>query len=266
VLKREHIDRFLNEVPDAKYLMVKVAIIFGLFGGLRREELCKLTVDDIEELEDSLLVRISDTKTNVNRSFCIVGSYVTYCRKYAALRPPNVTHRRFFLKCYNNKCTVQPVGINTFGKMPCEIAELLKLPEPKLFTGHCFRRSAASLLADSGANLMTIKRFGGWKSSNVAESYIDDSVGNKNQIVCNILPTTCATSSSLFENSYSLEKPSESSSSLQAPTTLGVSSPSNDVSSLSNNVPVKMRNKMTTSEGINVSYCSNSNVYINIYK
>jgi integrase len=119
--------------------MVKVATIFGLFGGLRREELCKLTVDDIEELEDSLLVRISDTKTNVNRSFCIVGSYVTYCRKYAALRPPNVTHRRFFLKCYNNKCTVQPVGINIFGRMPCEIAELLKLPEPKLFTGHCFR-------------------------------------------------------------------------------------------------------------------------------
>jgi hypothetical protein len=239
--------------------MVKVATIFGLFGCLRREELCKLTVDDIEELEDSLLVRISDTKTNINRSFCIVGSYVTYCRKYAALRPPNVTHHRFFLKCYNNKCTVQPVGINTFGKMPCEIAELLKLPEPKLFTGHCFRRSGASLLADSGDNLMTIKRFRGWKSSNVAESYIDDSVGNKNQIACNILPTTCATSSSLFENSYSLEKLSESSSSLQAPTTLGVSSPSN-------NVPVKMRNKMTTSEGINVSHCSNSNVYINIYK
>jgi integrase len=95
VLKREHIDRFLNEAPDAKYLMAKVATIFGLFGGLRREELCKLTVDDIEELEDSLLVRISDTKTNVNRSFCIVGSYVTYCRKYVALRPPNVTHRRF---------------------------------------------------------------------------------------------------------------------------------------------------------------------------
>jgi integrase len=39
----------LNEAPDAKYLMAKVATIFGLFGGLRREELCKLTVDDIEE-------------------------------------------------------------------------------------------------------------------------------------------------------------------------------------------------------------------------
>ncbi|KAJ8911221.1 hypothetical protein NQ315_014933 [Exocentrus adspersus] len=42
------------------------------------------------------------------------------------------------------------------------------------YTGHCFRRSSTSILADSGADLLTIKRHGGWKSNTVA-GYIDTS-------------------------------------------------------------------------------------------
>lgn len=45
--------------------------------------------------------------------------------------------------------------------------------------GHCFRRSSASLLADAGADLISIKRHGGWKSSTVAEGYMDDSIEKK---------------------------------------------------------------------------------------
>lgn len=102
--------------------------------------------------------------------------------------------------------------------MPCVIAEFLKLPQPKLFTGHCFRRPAASaLLTDSGPNLMTIKRFKSWKSSNVEEAYIDGSAESKNQIACKNLPTSCATF--LIKNSSSLEKPLGRSF-LQASTTL----------------------------------------------
>lgn len=263
ILTREHIDRFVNEGPDTKYLMVKVATIFGLFGACRREELCKLTVDDIEELEESLLVHISDTKTNIQRSFCIVGSYISYYRKYFALRPVNVTHRRFFLKYSNNKCTVQPVGINTFGKMPYDIAEFLKLPDPKLFTGHCFRRSSASLLAHSGANITTIKRHGGWKSSTVAEGYIEDSIGNKDKIARNIFPSTSSSSSSVTENSSVLATPSSSNDDSSA---LATPSTSNDTSSGCRNVGMTMRKSLTTSQGINISNCSNSNVYVTIYK
>ncbi|KAJ3665816.1 hypothetical protein Zmor_001287 [Zophobas morio] len=35
--------------------------------------------------------------------------------------------------------------------------------------GHCFRRSSASLAADSDVDLISLKRLGGWKSSSVAE-------------------------------------------------------------------------------------------------
>lgn len=66
--------------------------------------------------------------------------------------------------------------------MPKAIATYLNLPNPEYYTGHCFRRSSATLLADTGANLITLKRQGGWKSDRVAESYIEESIENKSSI------------------------------------------------------------------------------------
>jgi hypothetical protein len=81
---------------------------------------------------------------------------------------------------------VQPVGINTFGGLPSKIANFLELPSAKEYTGHCFRRTSASLLANAGADMSVIKRHGAWKSSNVAEGYVDDSLENKKKI-CKLL-------------------------------------------------------------------------------
>lgn len=58
----------------------------------------------------------------------------------------------------------------------------LKLDNANLYTGHSFRRTSATLLADSGANITAIKRHGGWLSDKVAEGYIEESVGNKRKI------------------------------------------------------------------------------------
>jgi hypothetical protein len=71
------------------------------------------------------------------------------------------------------------VGIHSVGAVPCRIATYLGLETPHLYTGHAFRRSSATLMADNGASTLTIKRQGGWKSAAVAESYIEDSVGKK---------------------------------------------------------------------------------------
>lgn len=66
--------------------------------------------------------------------------------------------------------------------MPKEIAKFLGLPEADSYTGHSFRRTSATLLANSGADILTLKRHGGWRSNNVAESYIEDSIQNKANI------------------------------------------------------------------------------------
>lgn len=162
----------------------QVIAIIGLHGACRSDELYKLQVGNFDDRQSVMVVSLLDTKTKKDRSFCITekksgDSFLETIRKYIALRPHNVQHDKFFINYRQQKCTVQPVGINTIYKIPQKIAEFLKLPNPEMYTGHCFRRSAATMVADSGADLVTVKRLGGWQSSSVAETYIEESVTNK---------------------------------------------------------------------------------------
>ena len=103
------------------------------------------------------------------------------------MRSPKTPHQRLFVYYRDGKCSVQPVGINTFGKIPCKIAEYLRLSNPKEYTGHSFRKSSATLLADSGTDILQLERHGSWKSSAVTESYVEESINNKLQISHQIL-------------------------------------------------------------------------------
>ena len=136
-------------------------------GTCRREELSNLTLDDIEDVGTALLVRVNNTKTKVNRTFAIIDNeeeslhFLDIYRRYVALRPSHVQHRRLFLKYTNGKCVNQVVGKNTLGFVPRKIAEFLNLENPAEYTGHCFRRSSATLAANSGTDMTNLKRLGG---------------------------------------------------------------------------------------------------------
>lgn len=191
VLSKENVIKFMTEAPDDTYLLTKVALIFGIYGALRREEQANISVNDIEDRGSVLVVTIPKTKTNKKRVFTIVDddliSALAIYKKYAALRPETVPHNRFFLQYRKGACTVQPVGKNTFGGIPKTIATYLQLPEPGRYTGHSFRRTSATLLADSGADITSIKRHGGWRSTSVAEGYLEDSIEAKNKISRSLL-------------------------------------------------------------------------------
>ena len=160
---------------------MKVALIFGICGACRSHELKDLEIQDVQDLGSALFVTIPKTKTNLPRSFTIVNTHYKICKRYINLRPQGIdnTTRRFFLNYQHNKCTRQVIGINKFASVPKEIAKFLKLPDSQLYTGHSLRRSSTTLLANTGANMTEIKQHGGWKSSSVAEQYIEDSITNK---------------------------------------------------------------------------------------
>ncbi|KAJ8975882.1 hypothetical protein NQ317_009297, partial [Molorchus minor] len=48
ILTKEEIERFLQEAPDDRFLIERVILIIGVCGALRRDELLKKTIDDIE--------------------------------------------------------------------------------------------------------------------------------------------------------------------------------------------------------------------------
>jgi hypothetical protein len=108
-------------------------------------------------------------------------------QKYASLRPPGMQSPHFFFKYHDGKASCQNVGINTIGKTPEDIALFLNLENPEKYTGHSFRQSSASWLADSGTDKDTIMRHGGWKSLTVAEGYIETSIESKKRVAERIL-------------------------------------------------------------------------------
>ncbi|XP_061708563.1 uncharacterized protein LOC133518836 [Cydia pomonella] len=182
VLSPSDVEKFLKEAPDYQYFAAKVALIFGVTGACRRKELSDITTQDIETHGKMLLVKIKNTKNKIPRIFTIDGPFYEIVKQYQALRSPNAKSDRFFQNFQKGKCTAQPIGINKFGAMPKEIAKYLDLPDADSYTGHRFRRTSATLLADSGADVLTVKRHGGWRSDAVAESYVEDSLHNKAKI------------------------------------------------------------------------------------
>ncbi|KAJ8984761.1 hypothetical protein NQ317_012124 [Molorchus minor] len=166
ILTKSEIDRFLSSADDKEFLMIKVGLILGIAGACRTDELVNLTVDDIEDIPRIFVV--TD-----------VGNMLEFFRKYLSLRLPHVKHKRLFLYYKAGKCSSQPVGKNTMGKIPSVVASYLKLPDVACYTGHCLRRSSATLLADAGVDITTIKRHAGWKSTTVAEGYVENSIENK---------------------------------------------------------------------------------------
>lgn len=156
-------------------------LIFGVAGACRRQELASLTTTCIEDRLTHFLVQIVDAETQKVRFFMIepgeVGNtnLLDIIREYMALRPSHINHNRFFINYINEKCTVQPVGVHKIGRVPQFVAKYLDLENPQSFTGHCFRRTSATILANAGVSMGDIRRHSEWQSSTAAIGYFDGS-------------------------------------------------------------------------------------------
>ncbi|XP_031332906.1 uncharacterized protein LOC116163191 [Photinus pyralis] len=191
VFTKNEFDAFINNAPDNDYLGMKIALIIGIAGACRCDEIVKMKTEDIEDLGSLLHIQIPDSKTNKTRSFTVIGAhYIGIYRKYVNVRPANMNNSRFFLKFAKGKCHRAVMGIHFIGEICRKVASYLNLKNPKEYTGHCMRRTSATLLVDAGADITCLKRHGGWKSNCVAEGYIEDSISNKNEIAQKILSTT----------------------------------------------------------------------------
>lgn len=155
-------------------------LVIAISGACRSCEILNLKLENIKVNDDNIIINITETKNSIERTFLVTNNictinFITLFKKYLSLRPPHVNHSRFFLSYKQQKCTVQPIGINTIAKIPSIIAKYLAKPEPHNFTGHCFRRTSATLLVNEGGDLIQLKKHGGWKSTKVAEGYVDKS-------------------------------------------------------------------------------------------
>ncbi len=157
-------------------------MVFGIYGATRTIELTKLQTKDVEEKDDIFFVKLERTKTDEDRNFVIEGLFADIVRKYRRLRPENTPHNRFFVNYQKGVCTVQPIGKHKFSGTPKTIALFLELDGPDEYTGHSYLRSSATLAAGAGATTLMLKQHAGWRSSTVAEDYVENSITNKRKM------------------------------------------------------------------------------------
>jgi integrase len=110
---------------------------------------------------------------------------MTSCSSSSTTTENNTKEDRLFRKLkydeLNNRIcsTNQVIGKNTLSKYPRNIAAILHLKDPENYTGHCFRRSSITFLADAGLSLPQIKNVSGHRSDTVVTGYIDNSEQTK---------------------------------------------------------------------------------------
>ncbi|KAJ8914288.1 hypothetical protein NQ315_011023, partial [Exocentrus adspersus] len=74
ILTSKNINDFLEHAPDDKYLFMKVALIIGISGACRKQELRNIKPSDIQDTGKNLIINIRDSKTKRQRSF-VVSEY-----------------------------------------------------------------------------------------------------------------------------------------------------------------------------------------------
>lgn len=69
VLNMEDIQSFVTSAPDEKYLVLKVILILGVVGVLRKTDLYNLEMSQITDKTTHILVELMESKTKKGKSF-----------------------------------------------------------------------------------------------------------------------------------------------------------------------------------------------------
>ncbi|KAJ8973636.1 hypothetical protein NQ317_011816 [Molorchus minor] len=80
--------------------------------------------------------------------------------------------KAIFQKNSNKRKEISIFLFDTPDEIYLAIKNFFKLPNPNLYIW----RTSTTLLVDGGADLTCLKGHGGWKSSTVGESYIEESI------------------------------------------------------------------------------------------
>lgn len=195
VFTEEEIAKFLETAPEPEFRNPKVAIILSIFGALRKCELLDLTVDDIKSNAlGSYTITVRPFKVPVERKFDLPVKFAKFLKVYFLARPAGGDTPKRVLLGHNKKTGAlvrQVVGKNSVALYPRIIAQFLHLPDEEQYTGHSFRRTAATWASNAGMSLTELKQLGGWKSDSIAYSYIAESARGRHDralALCTNLP------------------------------------------------------------------------------
>lgn len=181
----EDVERFLRDAPnEGKMLALKVVLILGFYGGLRKSEILSCKFENLSEEGGGFRVCFSPSKKKKknapmipflvlpkeDKSSCpveILKLYISQVkeRKGRILKNFHQKGRKY----------IQDMGENTVKEAPKTIAKFLNLPDYKEFSSHSFRRTSATVMADNGGSALQMKSKFGWSHESTIKEYFDHS-------------------------------------------------------------------------------------------
>jgi len=174
----------------------KLIALVCYYGTCRISDITYLEFSQVHVQEDKVTIEINRAKSAASEAhaeFIIPRSEgvdpVALFKAYITAQS-DTTGR--FWRHYQHGRWTSPMGHNTLAETATRIAIALKLPEPKRYTGHCFRRTSATALANAGVTLMELKRAGGWNSDTVCQRYVADSVAEQQKTAEMLAPAPAA--------------------------------------------------------------------------
>lgn len=188
VFEKSELEEFLSLEVNSPFILVRKAVVcLAIAGGLRTSEVKILEVGDVVKegnIYKVTLVRKKQNGEKKSSTFVVPPSLATHITNYLlALSATIGEPTGSFFKgtpIYKNtggesRFVNQPMGINYLYAIGKDVAKTLNLKNPELYTGHCFRRTSATIAADSGATPQQMQRAFGWKNISTAQKYIEES-------------------------------------------------------------------------------------------
>ena len=166
-----------NDTPQ--WVLYKAVVCVAFVGGLRGIELRSITFGNVKEDHQGIWVEFYQAKRRgeeqrngfvipFNRShphLCWATRVVNYRAKLVESFPSIKPEDAFFRRALKDRFSQHEVlGKSAFGRIGKEIAQHLNLRDASSYTGHTFRRSAATEAANNGATSTDLKTGLGWEN------------------------------------------------------------------------------------------------------
>ena len=174
VISAEKIKELLTKklrMDDPFELMTIVTVALAYFGLLRKSEILTLEYQDVHLDKKNRLIEVFYDHPSKTRPIgfkytipsWLFDAFERYTEQIKDKKPSGRFLKNAVKAKYGKIVRKTNMGKGRIDIMLRRIEILLGL-EPKVLTAHCFRRSGATALADSGASVINIKRAGRWRS------------------------------------------------------------------------------------------------------
>lgn len=177
------IQEYLLPKTDPSSIRNLALLLVGFYGAFRRSELVSLRLDNLEFSEEGVKIFLAKSKTdqNGNGQYILIPKVKELCaitaleRWIKAARLKNTMHLWPHVSHINilHGSAIKAENLCLIVK---NIVKKCGLEDPDAYSAHSLRRGFATEIIKRGANIHQLMKQGRWKSVQVAQGYIDDTI------------------------------------------------------------------------------------------